>query len=62
MMTQGIEIGAIWTSKGEASAKDYVSFLTADSEFGPKKLYVNLGKAAGPEDHDLYAVIWNLAE
>jgi uncharacterized protein (DUF736 family) len=39
-----------------------VSLSIAAPEFGPKKLYANLGKAAGSDDKDLYAVIWNPAD
>jgi uncharacterized protein (DUF736 family) len=59
VLTQGIEIGAGWTRKGETSGKEYVSLSIAAPEFGPKKLYANLGRAAGAEDDDVYAVIWN---
>ena len=59
VLTQGTEIGAGWTKKGETSGKDYVSLSLAAPEFGPKKLYANLGKAAGQDDDSLYAVIWN---
>jgi uncharacterized protein (DUF736 family) len=59
VLTQGIEIGAGWTKRGETSGKEYVSLSIAAPEFGPKKLYANLGRAAGAEDQDLYAVIWN---
>ena len=45
--------------KGETSGKEYVSLSLAAPEFGPKKLYANLGKAAGQDDDSLYAVIWN---
>jgi uncharacterized protein (DUF736 family) len=62
VMTEGIEIGAGWTRKGETSNKEYVSLSIAAPEFGPKKLYANLGKAAGSDDKDLYAVIWNPAD
>ena len=62
VLTQGTEIGAGWTKKGEASGKEYVSLSIAAPEFGPKKLYANLGKAAGQEDEHLYAVIWNPAD
>ena len=62
VLTQGIEIGAGWTKKGETSGKDYVSLSLAAPEFGPKKLYANLGRAAGQEDESLYAVIWNPAD
>ena len=62
VLTQGTEIGAGWTKKGETSGKDYVSLSLAAPEFGPKKLYANLGKAAGQDDEHLYAVIWNPAD
>ena len=59
VMTQGIEIGAGWTKKGETSGKEYVSLALAAPEFGPKKLYANLGRAAGQDDDSLFALIWN---
>jgi uncharacterized protein (DUF736 family) len=59
VMTQGIEIGAGWTKKGETSGKEYVSLALAAPEFGPRKLYANLGRAAGQDDDSLYALIWN---
>ena len=62
VLTQGIEIGAGWTRKGETSGKDYVSLSLAAPEFGPKKLYANLGRAAGSEDKNLFALIWNPAD
>ena len=62
VLTQGTEIGAGWTKKGETSGKDYVSLSLAAPEFGPKKLYANLGKAAGQDDEHLYALIWNPAD
>ena len=61
VLTQGTEIGAGWMKKGETSGKEYVSLSLAAPEFGPKKLYANLGKAAGQDDEHLYAVIWNPA-
>ena len=48
--------------KGDTSGKEYVSLSLAAPEFGPKKLYANLGKAAGQDDEHLYAVIWNPAD
>jgi uncharacterized protein (DUF736 family) len=62
VLTPGIKIGAGWSKKGETSGKDYVSLSLAAPEFGPKKLYANLGKAAGQEDENLYAVIWNAGD
>ena len=59
VLTQGTEIGAGWMKKCETSGKEYVSLSLAAPEFGPKKLYANLGKAAGQDDDNVYAVIWN---
>jgi uncharacterized protein (DUF736 family) len=62
VVTVACEIGVGWMHKGETSNKEYVSLSIAATEFGPKKLYANLGKAAGSDDKDLYAVIWNPAD
>jgi uncharacterized protein (DUF736 family) len=58
VLTKGYEIGAGWLRTGEASGKEYVSLSLAAPEFGPRKLYANLGRAAGQDDNT-YAVIWN---
>ncbi len=62
VLAQGVEIGAGWVRTGEASGKDYVSLSLATPEFGPRKLYANLGRAAGQDDPDVFAVIWNPAD
>jgi uncharacterized protein (DUF736 family) len=62
VMTQGIEIGAGWTKKGATSGQDYVSLALAAPEFGPRKLYANLGRAAGQDDDSLFALIWNATD
>ena len=59
VLTQGVEIGAGWLRTGETSGKEYVSLSLAAPEFGPRKLYANLGRAVGQDDDDLFAVIWN---
>ena len=59
VLTQGIEIGAGWVRKSESSGRDYVSLSLAAPEFGPRRLHANLGRAAGQDDHDAYAIIWN---
>ena len=58
----GVEVGAGWVRTGEMSGKDYVSLVMAAPEFGPRKLYANLGRAAGQDDEDVYAIIWNPAD
>ena len=57
-----VEVGAGWIKKGSESGKDYISVSIAAPEFGPKTLYCNLGKAAGQDDDDIMAMIWNPAE
>jgi len=55
-----VAIGAGWIRRGKTSGEDYVSLSLADPAFGPKKLYANLGRAAGQDDSDVYSVIWNV--
>ena len=62
VLAQGVEIGAGWLRTGETSGKEYVSLSLATPEFGPRKLYANLGRAAGQDDPDVFAVIWNPAD
>jgi uncharacterized protein (DUF736 family) len=58
----GVEIGAGWVRRGESSGRDYVSLSLAAPEFGPRRLYANLGRAAGQDDDDAFAIIWNPAD
>jgi uncharacterized protein (DUF736 family) len=55
----GVEIGGGWIRKGQTSGEKYVSLTLADPTFGPKKLYANLGRAAGQDAEDVFAIIWN---
>lgn len=53
-----VEIGAGWNRRSESSGNSYVSLSLAAPEFGPRRLYANLGRAAaGGEDR--FAIIWN---
>jgi uncharacterized protein (DUF736 family) len=56
-----VEIGAGWTRRSEASGREYVSLSLAAPEFGPRRIYANLGRAAGA-DNDTFALIWNPAD
>ncbi len=61
VLSDGVEIGAGWNRRSKSSGRDYVSLSLAAPEFGPRRLYANLGQAAGgPEDR--FAVIWNPAD
>ena len=56
-----VEIGAGWNRRSEASGRDYVSLSLAVPEFGPRRLYANLGRAAG-EGEERFAILWNPAD
>ena len=56
-----VEIGAGWNRRSETSGNDYVSLAFAAPEFGPRRLYANLGRVPGEKD-DRYAIIWNPAD
>lgn len=57
-----VEIGAGWNRTSERSGNEYTSLAFAAPEFGQRKLYANLGQAAGQDDPDVYAIIWNPAD
>ncbi|HLY88044.1 MAG TPA: DUF736 domain-containing protein [Acetobacteraceae bacterium] len=62
VLAAGVEVGAGWLRRGDMSGKDYVSLSLAAPEFGPRRLYANLGRAAGQDDEDTFAIIWNPAD
>ena len=57
-----VELGAAWKRVAQSSGNEYVSLSLAAPEFGPRKLYANLGRAAGQDDPDAFAIIWNPAD
>lgn len=56
-----VEIGAAWNRRAESSGRDYVSLSLAAPEFGPRRLYANLGPVPGEAD-DHFAIIWDPAD
>jgi len=54
-----VEVGAAWNKKGAASGNDYISVSLAAPEFGDRTIYANLGRAAGSDDENEFAIIWN---
>jgi uncharacterized protein (DUF736 family) len=59
VFVDGAEVGGAWIRQSRASGCDYVSLSIAAPEFGPRRLYANLGKAGGQNDGDVFAIIWN---
>ena len=61
VLSGDVEIGAGWNRRAESSGRDYVSLSLAAPEFGPRRLYANLGRAPGGDDNR-FAIIWNPAD
>ena len=59
--SEGIECGAGWLRLSVTSGRLYVSLSLGAPEFGPRRIYANLGRAAGQDNPDVYALIWNPA-
>ncbi|QLC25051.1 DUF736 domain-containing protein [Parasphingopyxis algicola] len=53
----GVEIGGGWSRTRRVSGNPYVSLTFAAPEFGPNRIYANLGRAAGEDDR--MAILWN---
>ena len=53
------ELGGGWIRTGEVSQREYVRLAMSAPELGGRTLYANLGRAAGQDDDDAFAVIWN---
>jgi uncharacterized protein (DUF736 family) len=62
LWSDGVEIGAGWIRIGAGSGKPYVSITIEAPEFGPRRLYANLGRAAGSDDESNFAIIWNAVD
>ncbi len=56
-----VEIGAGWNRIARTTGNEYVSLSLEAPEFGPRRLYANLGRAAGNDDNR-FAVLWNPAD
>lgn len=62
VLSGSVEVGAGWNRRSETSGRDYVSLSLAAPEFGPRRLYANLGKAAHSDDENAYVLLWNPAD
>ena len=53
------EIGGGWKRTSKNKGTEYISLTFAAPQFGPHKIYANLGRAAGQDDESLMAILWN---
>jgi uncharacterized protein (DUF736 family) len=54
-----VEIGARRNRRSEASGNEYISLSLTAPEFGPRRLYANLARAAGEDREDRFVILWN---
>ena len=54
-----VEIGGGGNRVGKTSGNAYISLTFAAPEFGSSKIYANLGRAAGQDDDNTLAILWN---
>lgn len=55
-----VDLGGGWIRTGEVSCREYIRLTFCHPElFGGRALYANLGRAAGQDDEDAFAIIWN---
>ncbi|KQY28284.1 hypothetical protein ASD38_16500 [Caulobacter sp. Root487D2Y] len=59
VVSSGVEIGAGWTNVNQTSQQPYVGLTLAHPDIGPRTYKVKLGRAAGQDDDDVFALIWN---
>ena len=59
VLSNGVELGGGWIRTGEVSQREYVRLAMSAPELGGRTLYANHGRAAGQDDDDAFAVIWN---
>ena len=53
-----IELGAGWVRTGEVSQREYIRVSLSAPEL-PRTIWANLGRSAGQDDDDAFALIWN---
>lgn len=56
---RGGEIGGGWNRMGKNSKKPYVSLTFAHPTLGQGRIFANLARAAGSDDENLLAILWN---
>lgn len=54
-----VEIGTARKKIGKNSDEEYIALSLAVPEFGPRRFTANLGRAAGHDDQNVFAIIWN---
>ncbi len=59
VLSNGVDLGAGWLNIGQISGREYIGLTLAHPDLGPRTIKVTLGRAAGQDDDDVFALIWN---
>ena len=59
VLSGGVDLGGGWLNIGEVSGREYIGLTLAHPDLGPRALKLKLGRAAGQDDDDVFALIWN---
>ena len=59
ILSGSFELGGGWVRTGEVSGQEYIRVSLSAPELGDKVLYANLARAAGQDDEDTFALLWN---
>lgn len=59
VVSNGVELGAGWINVGQVSGNEYVTLNLSHPDVGPSVIKCQLGRAAGQDDDDVFALIWN---
>lgn len=59
ILSEGAECGVGWLRRAEGSGKLFVSLALEAPEFGPRRIYARLERAAGQDNPDVYALAWS---
>ncbi|MEJ5979118.1 DUF736 family protein [Novosphingobium sp. PS1R-30] len=59
VFASGVELGGGWNRTSEVSGNDYIRVSISAPELGNRPLFANLGRAAGQDDDETFALIWN---
>lgn len=54
-----VEIGGGWNRVGKTSGNAYLALTFSAPELGPNRIFANLGRAAGQDDPEVMAILWN---
>jgi len=59
VLSGGVELGAGWLNISQVTGSEYLGLTLSHPDVGPRTIKCQLGRAAGQDDDDVFALIWN---